>query len=183
MNKLKLLIIIRYFPSLGAFTSYPFRHRQMTSSPPGGSEEWFFDVLGSYDILCYIAALQLPGRRYHDVLCGDWAALHGHLSLIKSRQDVLEFSSDAMDNAAAHGYLEIVTWLYWNRYEWGNQFAMDHAAGNGHLHVVKWIHEHTDDGCTKRGLASAIHNGHLEVAEYIKKYRCLRYVDRKDWAE
>lgn len=47
---------------------------------------------------------------------GDVAAENGHLELLKSGQ-AKEFSTQAMDLAAAEGHLEVVKWLHENRKE------------------------------------------------------------------
>lgn len=44
------------------------------------------------------------------------ASQNGHLELLKSDQ-AKEFSTSAMDLAAANGHLEVVKWLHENRKE------------------------------------------------------------------
>ncbi len=43
--------------------------------------------------------------------------------------------------------------------------AMDEAAKNGHLDVVTWLHEHRQEGCTGGAMDMAGRHGHLDVSE------------------
>ncbi|KDO28559.1 hypothetical protein SPRG_06417 [Saprolegnia parasitica CBS 223.65] len=102
----------------------------------------------------------------------DDVASRGFLPLVRSLHERgLECSSDAMDNAAANGHLEVVRFLHSHRREGCTVFAMDTAAANGHLDVVTLLHFHRTEGCTTKALDSAITNGHLDIVCFLIKHR------------
>ncbi|KDO28557.1 hypothetical protein SPRG_06415 [Saprolegnia parasitica CBS 223.65] len=72
-----------------------------------------------------------------------------------------------MDEAAANGHLEVVTFLHVHRHEACTEEAMDDAATHGHLNVVQFLHENRTEGCTMEALDGAIGNGYLGVVEYL----------------
>lgn len=80
-------------------------------------------------------------------------------------------SRDAIDKAAAGGYLDVVQWLHKNRQEGCSIRAMNHAALHGHLHVVKWLHENRKEGCTNNAMDNAAKNGHLDVVKFLHENR------------
>ena len=75
---------------------------------------------------------------------------YGTLDIIKYviSENLIEFTTDAMDWAALNGHLPMVQWLHQNRTEGCTTDAMDWAAMEGHLHVVQWLHENRTEGCT-----------------------------------
>lgn len=42
--------------------------------------------------------------------------------------------------------------------------AMDEAAKNGHLEVVRWLHENRIEGCTGGAMDMASRHGYLDVS-------------------
>ncbi|RLN47123.1 hypothetical protein BBJ28_00016616 [Nothophytophthora sp. Chile5] len=84
----------------------------------------------------------------------------------------------AMDEAAKHGHLHVIQWLFANRTEGCTTDAMDNAAGEGHLDVVQWLHANTKVGCTEDAMDFAACNGHLEVVQWLHSNRsegCTTY--------
>ncbi|GAB9469639.1 hypothetical protein Gpo141_00006912 [Globisporangium polare] len=80
--------------------------------------------------------------------------------------------TDAMDNAAAGGFLDVVQWLHANRPLDGcTTKAMDQAAAHEHLHVLQWLHEHRSEGCTTAAMDNAAANGHLNVIQWLHENR------------
>ncbi|KAG3239959.1 hypothetical protein PI124_g15124 [Phytophthora idaei] len=47
-----------------------------------------------------------------------------------------------MDGAAENGHLDVIQWLYVNRFEGCTQKAIEGALSNGHLRVAEWLHSH-----------------------------------------
>ena len=82
--------------------------------------------------------------------------------------------TDAMDNAAANGHLEIVKWLHENRKDIKGfactTNAMDYAALNGYLETVKWLHEN-GYACTTDAMNWAAARGHLEIVKFLHENR------------
>ena len=100
------------------------------------------------------------------------AALHGHLSIIKwlYENGFTCFSSKSCNNAALNGHLEILKYLasIGCRYK---SYACKCAAENGHLECLKWLHE---NGCqwTKTTTKAAYTNGHNECFQYAIDNGC-----------
>lgn len=63
------------------------------------------------------------------------------------------------------GHLEAVQYLS-NR-EGCTTDAMDNAASNGHLNVVQWLNENRHEGCTSRAMDDAAGNGRLDILQYL----------------
>jgi hypothetical protein len=80
-------------------------------------------------------------------------------------------STDAMDDAAANGKLEVVRFLHDNRTEGCTMGVMDQAAGNGHLDVVKWLHFNRTEGCTTGAMDYAAKYGHLTIVKFLHTHR------------
>ncbi len=55
---------------------------------------------------------------------------------------------------------------------------MDGAAAHGHLDVLTWLHEHRVEGCTFEALDQAAGNGHLNILLFLHRYRVYihRYI-------
>ncbi|KAK1930038.1 putative ankyrin repeat protein [Phytophthora citrophthora] len=99
----------------------------------------------------------------------DDAAANGYLETVQwlHANRTEGCTTDAMDCAAANGHLDVVKWLQANRSEGITTKAMDGAAANGHLHVVKWLHEHSSAGCTVNAMEWAAEHGHLSVVKWL----------------
>ncbi|KAE9008305.1 hypothetical protein PR003_g15232 [Phytophthora rubi] len=80
-------------------------------------------------------------------------------------------STDAMNDAAANGHLEVVKWLHFNRSEGCTTAAMDKAACRDHIDVVKWLHANRSEGCTTKAMDKAAANGNLEVVKWLHANR------------
>lgn len=72
-----------------------------------------------------------------------------------------------MNNAAAFGHLEVVTFLHESRSEGCTTDAMDLAALNGHFEVVLFLYANRREGCTRNsvdGVETCINN--LELVQW-----------------
>lgn len=56
-------------------------------------------------------------------------------------EPLLGMHHEAMDTAAARGYLEMVQWLHENRSEGCTRKAMAVAACEGYLEMIQWLHD------------------------------------------
>ena len=102
----------------------------------------------------------------------DDIAGRGFLPLVRSLHERgFKCSTDAMNQAAANGYLEVVRFLHEHRREGCTTLAMDDAATNGHLEVVQFLHENRTEGCTQQALNWAIGHGHLNVVRFLIEHR------------
>ncbi|OQR87909.1 hypothetical protein ACHHYP_07899 [Achlya hypogyna] len=103
----------------------------------------------------------------------DCAAAHGHLNVLTYLHTASPkgCTTDAMDFAALRGHLTIVAFLHNHRKEGCTKLAMDFAAGQGHLEVVRFLQEHRGEGCTQQAMDAAARNGHLAVLQYLHRHR------------
>ncbi|KDO28615.1 hypothetical protein SPRG_06471 [Saprolegnia parasitica CBS 223.65] len=98
----------------------------------------------------------------------DGIAGRGFLSLVRSLHERgLECSTNAMDDAASNGHLEVVRFLHFNRTEGCTVDALDGAILNGHLDVIRFLLEHRTEGASPNVLDAAAANGHLVVVQYL----------------
>jgi len=75
--------------------------------------------------------------------CND-AAANGHLEILKYLQkQAYPMSVSTYVDAAANGHLEIIKWLRENGYSW-NELVCSYASRNDHYEILKWLH---DNGC------------------------------------
>ncbi|KAG9413450.1 hypothetical protein AC1031_012668 [Aphanomyces cochlioides] len=116
----------------------------------------------------------LPVNPLLPTLLFDIAAWHNHLHILEylcSTCNVLKMDERAMDGAAAHGHLQIVTFLH--SHGGRTRYAMNLAAGNGHLDVVRFLHFYrgANERCTKKAMDTAAGNGHLEVVQFLHTHR------------
>ncbi|OQS01802.1 ankyrin repeat [Thraustotheca clavata] len=85
-----------------------------------------------------------------------------------------------MDYAAEHGHLSIVKFLHDNRTEGCTTKAMDYASGGGHLDVVKFLHENRTEGCSTLALSYALDNHHwndyFEIAAKYGQMDIIKYI-------
>lgn len=141
-----------------------------------GDEESFFEVLFSDDIwtiLKYWIKYYYKDKKtanYYDYKDGNIAANYGYLQLILEKQD-LKFTCLAIDYAAEHGYLQVVQYLHYNRFEGCTTLAMDKAAINGHFDVVEFLHHNRKEGCTIFCLDLAIKNRHQKIVKFLRTNR------------
>eukprot|EP00752_Nemacystus_decipiens_P002830 g2638.t1 len=96
---------------------------------------------------------------------GDLAATRGDLEFCQ-RTEGLNFTTRAMDGAAAGGHLAMVKWLHEKGFGCTTA-AMDSAAQDGHLEVVQWLHESRSEGCSDAALAMAAGRGHMSTVEWF----------------
>lgn len=97
----------------------------------------------------------------------------GVLELVKYlHANGFESSRDPMVEAAEHGHLNILQYLFDNIPDKGNSdTVMDVAAQNNHLDIVKWLHENRNDGCSERAIPLAASNGHLNMVKWLDANR------------
>ncbi|KAJ3103136.1 hypothetical protein HDU97_010344 [Phlyctochytrium planicorne] len=129
-------------------------------------------VIGGYlDSVKYLFEIQRT-ECFSNIM--DFAALEGHLSIVKFLHAHPEqglCTQMAMDEAASAGHLEIVKFLHFNRNEGCTTLAMDDAAESGHLHIVSFLHFNRTEGCTAKAIDSAARNGHLDVIKFLHANR------------
>ncbi|KAJ3104584.1 hypothetical protein HDU96_008892 [Phlyctochytrium bullatum] len=100
----------------------------------------------------------------------DTAAGEGHAAVVQLLLEVgAACTTDAMDRAAAGGYLDVVRVLHEARGEVGcTTAAMDGAAGNGHLETVQFLRaQRPVPGCTVAAVDVAASRGFLEVVRFL----------------
>ncbi|EFA78202.1 hypothetical protein PPL_08852 [Heterostelium album PN500] len=157
--------------------------------------KFLFDVVSTYYVnltsimiyACHYGSLETCKFLYHEGL----KKIHGSLTLSESH----------MINAAEHGHLDIVRWLYEHGCPtnsevlkrtvnkghldiliWiheNDQLApssfyaelMDTAATKGFLDIVKWIHLNRTEGCSVHAMDNACNNNHLEVVKWLHENR------------
>ncbi|CAN0327464.1 unnamed protein product, partial [Phaeothamnion confervicola] len=113
------------------------------------------------------------GTSYSEWTSGDAAARCGHLSLIKEKtafDNDLEWSRQAMDDAAGEGNLEVVKWLHAHRREGCTRALLTRAAGGGHLRVVEWCHANQMEGDIGAAIDAAAANGHYNVVDWLRTH-------------
>ncbi|OQS02385.1 hypothetical protein THRCLA_05237 [Thraustotheca clavata] len=101
--------------------------------------------------------------------CTNYAiADQGHLAIIQYLYENRDegCTTDAMDNAAENGHLDVVMLLHDFGEECSHEaidkaaeYAMDAAAENGHFDVVEFLHDNLTEGCTTQAMDAAA--GHL----------------------
>lgn len=123
----------------------------------------------------------------------DAAAFNGHLHVLeylhslqasiaannrkrKRDDDAVEKSApkcseNAVLDAAEHGHLDVVRWLWLNVPDVKSAKVLDAAARGGRLDVVKWLHEHGSEGCTTAAMDDAARLGHFEVLKWLHANR------------
>ncbi|KAF0690665.1 Aste57867_17971 [Aphanomyces stellatus] len=101
------------------------------------------------------------------------AIVQGHLTTVQYFVAHGCFTGRAIDLAAAHGHLALLSFLHdhdaaataaldaWDSY--CTTIALDEAAGNGHLACVQFLLTHRREGCTAYAMDNASTNGHLDV--------------------
>ncbi|KAG6620087.1 ankyrin-like protein [Phytophthora cinnamomi] len=97
------------------------------------------------------------------------AAANGYILVVRwlHENDKAEYCSNAMDNAAEFGHLEVLQWLNEHRYGDNAVNAMDLAAMNGHLEVVQWLHANAVSAATPLGFDLAAEGNHLDVVQWL----------------
>ena len=105
----------------------------------------------------------------------DNAAAHGHLDVVQWLHRTVpgvRCTTDAIDRAASNGHLGMVQWLAAHRTEGATCDAMNGAAEHGHLDVVVWLDENgVGKGCTSYAMDRAAENGHLNVVQWLDRVR------------
>ncbi|KAL7751234.1 hypothetical protein RI367_003440 [Sorochytrium milnesiophthora] len=117
--------------------------------------------------------LRHPDLQYTRTNAIDDAAYHGRLDIVRflHEHQLAAGSSTAIDSAAAGGWLDVVVWLHERGYTGCTTAAMDKAASSGHLHVVRWLHENRQEGCTTNAMTDAARNGWLNVVKFLAEHR------------
>ena len=103
----------------------------------------------------------------------DDAALKGHIEIIKylTENGIGSCTTNAMDRAAEYGKLEMVKYLSENRTEGCTTNAMHDAAINGYLEIVMYLSENRSEGCTINAIDIAAQRGHFEIVKYLSENR------------
>lgn len=82
----------------------------------------------------------------------------------------LQWTTKAMDGAAARGRLDIMEWLYVNRSEGCSCAAMNEAAANGHLEVVEWLsRNYSSVSRREEALCLAARHGRLDTVKFLRE--------------
>ena len=98
----------------------------------------------------------------------DKQAKQGNLQTIKYLHLIgAKCTTDAMDWASNHGFLDIVKYLHETVGAKCTEYAMDWASNYGFLDVVKYLHETVNAKCTTDAMDWASENGFLEVVKYL----------------
>eukprot|EP01133_Synstelium_polycarpum_P007789 gene7789-9138_t len=100
------------------------------------------------------------------------AAKGGHLEVLKHicTQYVGkrgECTAQAIDKAAAGGWIDVVKFLSSKRSEGCTELAIDMAARSGELALVEFLVEQRTEGCTSKALENACDSGHLDIVRYL----------------
>ncbi|RQM12518.1 hypothetical protein B5M09_010455 [Aphanomyces astaci] len=102
------------------------------------------------------------------------AASLGHVALLGCLVPSPRLPTNAiMDNAAAHGHLQILQFLDSTSLVFPcSTNAMDLGARNGHYDVVRWLHLHRlSTGCTANAMAWAAWKGHDRIVRYLHTHQ------------
>ncbi|CEG44777.1 Myosin light chain kinase-related [Plasmopara halstedii] len=103
----------------------------------------------------------------------DGAGAYGDLQFVQwLSYQKYRFTTHALDDAAAGGFLPVVCWMHENVEKSScTVAAMDRAAANGHLDVVKYLHQNRKEGCTTAAMDNAARHGHYEVVKFLHDNR------------
>ncbi|KDO23344.1 hypothetical protein SPRG_11658 [Saprolegnia parasitica CBS 223.65] len=99
---------------------------------------------------------------------------NGHVEIVaflRQHYPELDVSSDAMDEAAGSGRLDVVRYLHEQCHAPCTTKSLDAAAYHGYLDIVQYLHTHRHEGCTTEAMDGAACNGYLEVIEFLDAYR------------
>jgi len=100
-----------------------------------------------------------------------YAALGGHLHIVKwARENDCHWGNTCC-NATKGGHLHIIKWAIENGCDWGDTcHAAAAAALGGHLHIVKWVRE---NGCDWGDICrAAALGGHLHILQWARENGC-----------
>ncbi|CAH0485614.1 unnamed protein product [Peronospora farinosa] len=103
------------------------------------------------------------------------AAAHGHLKLVKwlYSRGIGNVNNDVFDQAATEGHLSIVQWLNKHTKLTGHNQTLSDTARYGHLEVVQWLYtKNFFREQTPSAMASAAINGHLEILQWLHQQVC-----------
>ncbi|KAL7750300.1 Canalicular multispecific organic anion transporter 2 [Sorochytrium milnesiophthora] len=91
--------------------------------------------------------------------------------------------ADVIDTAAGRNFEHIVAWLTHDADLPCTTNAMNNAARMGGLQLVRFLHENRTEGCTEQAVTNAVLAGQLDLADYLQLRRsegCER--DTFHWA-
>ncbi|KAJ0412050.1 hypothetical protein ATCC90586_004596 [Pythium insidiosum] len=127
---------------------------------------------GDIDLVRFLHERRVGGA---STVLWDTAARRNHLTLLRYLQRVHRgaeaFTVDAMDAAAASGFLDVVRFLHASTEAGCTTKALDGAAANGHLAVVRFLHANRREGCTTAAMDDAAAAGHLAVVRFLHANR------------
>ncbi|RLN25915.1 hypothetical protein BBJ28_00025605 [Nothophytophthora sp. Chile5] len=104
----------------------------------------------------------------------DEAALHGDLVMLKwlyeERGDYLSY--EGVMRAVDRGFLDAVQYMCTTveSVVQASDLRMDKAAANGHLEMIRWLHDQ-NAWCTRQAMNRAAANGHLEIVKFLHANR------------
>ncbi|EQC24877.1 hypothetical protein SDRG_17230 [Saprolegnia diclina VS20] len=136
-----------------------------------GTLKWPDDLLNhairySAPVLAAILYASDPGLA--DDRTFDAAAAKGYLSLVQQLHAAgVACSTKAMDEAAKHGFLDVVRFLHEHRTEGCTDAALRGASEAGHLDVVRFLVDFRAEGDLSAAFVAAAKAGHLHVVEYL----------------
>ncbi|CAK4276684.1 unnamed protein product [Aphanomyces euteiches] len=110
------------------------------------------------------------GRDPEDILLAlDVAARCGHRECTWFLfQCVGRASPNAIDGAAAEGYLDVIEFLH-SHGQPCTENALTKASENGHTSVVAFLIQNRPEGCTPHAIEAAAANGHLHVLQLLSQ--------------
>ena len=135
-------------------------------------DKWTVKCLSS------VEDLRIHSEKYPEYDPTFWSSL-AFVASSKGQSDIIKWICDnrlercgklAMDNAAEHGFLNIVIILH-NYGESCTTDAFDYAARNGHFEIVKFLHYNRPEGCTKKAIDWASKYGKFDIVVWLYKNR------------
>lgn len=97
------------------------------------------------------------------------AATKGHLDIIKllfESSSTVGNTKNAVNNAASHGFFNIVVWFWRNRREDITQETINGATKYGHVQIVRFLHDRCGFRCTESALAVAGRRQYFAMLEW-----------------
>ncbi|KDO24856.1 hypothetical protein SPRG_09688 [Saprolegnia parasitica CBS 223.65] len=113
----------------------------------------------------------------------DAAAAKGYLTLVQQLDATgIECSTKAMDQAARHGFLDVVRFLHEHRTEGCSDAALRGASEAGRLDVVRFLVDHRTEGDLSAAFVAAAKAGRVRVVEYLGGVRdgCVHLQTTRD---
>lgn len=100
----------------------------------------------------------------------DAAAGRGDLAMLEwltTRGHRVQFTPDAIHNAARNGHLSTIEWLFANHSVPLTRSATHHAVVGGHFDVVEWLFAHSPESFSERSMDEAAKHGHWDIVQFL----------------